>query len=1045
MYSLSDLSLPILEVNDLGILSKTGDFTVCFQVTKPSLYSLSAAQHEAIHQSWVKALRTLPFGTILHMQDMFFESEDESQVQMGRDSMLAEASDEHFIRRVRWNHVSYCYLTRRAPGRKPSSSALSTLLKGNLVPESVLRPDDVKTFVDQCEQFRAILKDSGFIQLRRLSAEELIGKDGCHGVLEQYLYCRPCECDTCGDIAFEEDIRIHDRACAIYTLADAELLPEQCSPYSRYEPYSTSATLFPIGFTTGLGPLLDAYHIYNQYIFLDDPAKTLAVMEARRRRLKNLSGNSRENAVSSEAIAKFLQEAAEGNRMPVKAHFNVIAWDYDPDEIKNLKRKLTAAITRMGAIPHLETVGAPQIWWAGIPGNAGDFPMNDTFDTFLEQAACFLLPEMNIWTPSGLFGIRLGDRHRGLPLHVDISDEPLHKKHIGNRNKFVLGGSGSGKSFFINLLVRMYVEQGAHIVLVDVGGSYSGLCQLLEGVYYSYTEEEPIRFNPFRLELGDRPDTEKKENIKTLLLALWKQSDEAFLRSEYVALSNAIHDYYDYLVANPTIPACFNSWYEFIRDVYAPELAKEKVKVTDFDIDNFLYVLRPYYKGGEYDYLLNAMDQPNLLEERLIIFELDNIKDHPILFPVVTIIIMEVFLSKIRNLNGIRKAIIIEEAWKAIAREGMGEYIKYLFRTVRKFFGEAIVVTQDIEDIVSSPIVKNTIINNADCKILLDQSKFLHRFDQVQQLLGLSDSDKVMVLSLNKSNDPKHKYKEVFIGLANGPSNVYRVEVSLEEYLVYTTEQKEKKLVQKYTKQHGGDMEDGIIALAKAIRSGAVKFLLAMVLCGLFLLIPQGKANAQVLDIIGLAEAVAKKVIVAADIKVQQLQTETIALQDAEKALENSMAGGLLDDITGWVQQQENLYGEYYEELWKVKSALSTYSKVAELIQRQTQLVKDEQQAWGTVQHDPHFSTAELNQIGSIYGSIIDESSRNIQQIALVINSFVTQMDDAGRLAIIDETSKGIDHNYLDLQGFTQENTLLSLQRAKDENDLLTIKALYNL
>ena len=190
-------------------------------------------------------------------------------------------------------------------------------------------------------------------------------------------------------------------------------------------------------------------------------------------------------------------------------------------------------------------------------------------------------------------------------------------------------------------------------------------------------------------------------------------------------------------------------------------------------------MLRPYYRGGEFDYLLNATENLDLLKERFIVFELDNIKDHPILFPVVTIIIMEVFISKMRKLKGIRKIILIEEAWKAIAKEGMAEYIKYLFKTVRKFFGEAIVVTQEVEDIISSPVVKQAIINNSDCKILLDQSKYQNKFDQIQDLLGLTEKEKALVLSVNKANDPAKKYKEVFISLGGILSKVYRTEVSI--------------------------------------------------------------------------------------------------------------------------------------------------------------------------------------------------------------------------------------------------------------------------
>jgi len=339
----------------------------------------------------------------------------------------------------------------------------------------------------------------------------------------------------------------------------------------------------------------------------------------------------------------------------------------------------------------------------------------------------------------------------------------------------------------------------------------------VKGYYFTYSETKPIKFNPFYIGEGDALDTEKKESIKTLLLALWKKDNESFNRSEYVALSNALQLYFDKLETDKKIFPCFNTFYEFLKTDFVEKLKGDNVKDKDFDVSNFLYVLRPYYKDGEFDYLLNADENLDLLQQRFIVFELDNIKDHPILFPVVTIIIMEVFISKMRKLKGIRKIILIEEAWKAIAKEGMAEYIKYLFKTVRKFFGEAIVVTQEVEDIISSPVVKQAIINNSDCKILLDQSKYQNKFDQIQELLGLTEKEKALVLSINKANDPTKKYKEVFISLGGVLSKVYRTEVSPEEYLAYTTEEKEKVRVNAYAQMFGGDMEKGIKALANEI------------------------------------------------------------------------------------------------------------------------------------------------------------------------------------------------------------------------------------
>jgi len=337
----------------------------------------------------------------------------------------------------------------------------------------------------------------------------------------------------------------------------------------------------------------------------------------------------------------------------------------------------------------------------------------------------------------------------------------------------------------------------------------------VNGYYFTYSETKPIKFNPFNIVAGDVLDTEKKESIKTLLLALWKKDNETYNRSEYVALSNALQLYFEKLDKVSDLFPCFNTFYEFLRDEFVEVLKEDKVKDKDFDVSNFLYVLRPYYKGGEFDYLLNATENLDLLHQRFIVFELDNIKDHPILFPVVTIIIMEVFISKMRKLKGIRKMILIEEAWKAIAKEGMAEYIKYLFKTVRKFYGEAIVVTQDIEDIISSPVVKQSIINNSDCKILLDQSKYQNKFDQIQELLGLTEKEKALVLSINKANDPAKKYKEVFISLGGMLSKVYRTEVSPEEYLAYTTEEKEKMKVQQAAEMFGGDIEKGIASLTR--------------------------------------------------------------------------------------------------------------------------------------------------------------------------------------------------------------------------------------
>jgi len=812
--------LPILGVEHDCILSKQGDITLVFKAELPEIFTLSDQEYEAFHQAWVKAIKILPKMSIFHKQDWFIDSRYAPDFTKEDTTFLTLSSERFFNERPFLDHSCYILLTKKPAGRKPATSLFSNLLRRSIVPEQTLKPQLLQDFLDSAGQFKRILEDSGFVQLTRLKNDELQSHSRKMGLIERYC-CLSEKNDELllKDIAFQDGLQIGNQHSQLYTLGDAADLPALCGSRINFDRYSTDKTKFSIGFASTLGQLLPCNHIYNQYIFIEDTQKTMQKLESKRLRLQSLSAYSRENTIARDATNDFLNEAISQQRLPVKAHFNVQVWTSNKEELKDLKNLVSSALAQMDAVAKQETLGAAQIFWAGIPGNEADFPMNDTFDTFAEQASCFLNLETNYRSSLSPVGIRLGDRLTGKPVHVDISDEPIKKGICTNRNKFILGPSGSGKSFFTNHMVRSYYEQGTHIVLVDVGHSYKGLCDMVNGYYFTYDEKNPIRFNPFYIGEGDSLDTEKKESIKTLLLALWKKDNETFNRSEYVALSNALQLYYEKLDKDDSLFPCFNTFYDFLRDEFVAILTNDKVKEKDFDVNNFLYVLRPYYDGGEFDYLLNATENLELLTERFIVFELDNIKDHPILFPVVTIIIMEVFISKMRKLKGIRKMILIEEAWKAIAKEGMAEYIKYLFKTVRKFFGEAIVVTQEVEDIISSPVVKQAIINNSDCKILLDQSKYQNKFEQIQELLGLTEKEKALILSVNKANDPTKKYKEVFISLGGMLSKVYRTEVSPEEYFAYTTEETEKVKVTQYAKKYG-DVRKGIAALVADMKAG---------------------------------------------------------------------------------------------------------------------------------------------------------------------------------------------------------------------------------
>lgn len=806
---------PIYKVEHNCIVSMQGDLTVVFKVDHADIFTLGSADYEVGHHTWVKAIKTLPFGTVLHKQDTFYKKLHRANMDASQ-SFLTLAGEKAFEGRAYLDHTCYLMITKKPEDRRTATSGYSGLMRKSIAPRQTTSPALFADFMEKVGAFERILADSGLFSLRQLTGDELAGTTGKIGIIESYCSLLGTgERPLLRDVHLKDEIRIGENHCQLFSLADVEDLPSLCGSRVNYDKYSTDKSKFSLGFAANLGLLLDCNHRYNQFLFIGDPQKTIKELEAKKLRLHSLSAYSRENAVSRDAVNDFLNEVVAAGRLPIKAHFNVMAWTSDKTELQEIRNKVSSAMAGMDAVVRQETDGASQIWWAGIPGNAADFPVNDTFDTFVEQASCFLNMESN--AKSDGIGIRFGDRSFGRPVYVDLFDQPMKTGLVTNRNLFICGGSGAGKSMACNHMLRTLYDEGTHCVTIDIGGSYKGLCDLVGGYYFSYTEENPIKFNPFFIGTDDVLDIEKKESLKTLLLALWKRDGEHFSRSEYVAISGAITLYYEYLAENPSVFPGFNSFYDFLMLEYMQVMENGKVKEKDFDLGNLLYVLNPYYKGGEFDYLLNATENLDLLNERFIVFELDNIRSHEVLFPVVTIIIMEMFISKMRKLKGQRKILAIDEAWVAIAKTGMSHFIKYLFKTVRKFNGIAALITQEVDDLISSPIIKETVINLSDTKILLDMRKFMNKFDKLQETLGLSDKAKALLLSVNKANEKGKNYREVFIDQGGQKLSVYRNELSVAEYLAYTTEESEKLRVMEYAEKYGS-MEKGITILAEELR-----------------------------------------------------------------------------------------------------------------------------------------------------------------------------------------------------------------------------------
>ena len=683
---------PLLAVENGCIVSKDADVTVAFKVELPELFTVTSNEYEAIHSAWHKAVKVLPDFSIVHKQDFFIEEKYQPEIDKDELSFLSRSFERHFNERPFLNHFCYLFLTKTTKMRSRQESTFSTLCKGKIIPKEIEDKETVTKFLEAVGQFERIMNDCGFITLRRLWADEIVGTETTAGIVEKYFALSQNDTTVLKDISLNpEEMRIGDDFLCLHTLSDVEDLPGNVGTDSRYERLSTDRSDCRLSFAAPVGVLLTCNHCYNQYIFIDDHAESLKRFEQTARNMQSLSRYSRSNQINREWIEEYLNEAHSKGLVSVRCHCNVMAWSDDREELKHIKNDVGSQLALMECKPRHNTTDVPTLFWAGIPGNEGDFPFEESFYTFIPQALCFFTEETNYKSSLSPFGIKMVDRVTGRPLHLDISDLPMKKGVITNRNKFILGPSGSGKSFFMNHLVRQYYEQNSHIVLVDTGNSYQGLCEMIhrktkgaDGIYYTYSEEKPISFNPFFTD-DYKFNVEKKDSIKTLLLTLWKSEDDKITKTESGELGSAVSAYVKKIQQDRSIVPCFDTFYEYMLNDYRAELEKRDIKVSreDFNIDNFLTTLRQYYKGGRFDFLLNSRENIDLLHKRFIVFEIDSIKDNAELFPVVVIIIMEAFINKMRRLKGIRKLLIVEEAWKALTTENMANYLKYMCAPVK--------------------------------------------------------------------------------------------------------------------------------------------------------------------------------------------------------------------------------------------------------------------------------------------------------------------------------------------------------------------------
>jgi len=426
---------PLLSVENDVIVSKDADVTVAFRVELPELYTVTSTEYEAIHSAWVKAMKVLPDYSIVHKQDIFISENYKPDTDREDISFLSRSFERHFNERPFLNHTCYLFLTKTTKERSRTQSNFNSLCRGFIVPKEIKDREAVAKFIEAVGQFASIMNESGFVRLHRLTTDEIVGTGQTAGIVEKYFSLSQTDTTTLKDMSLGADeMRIGDNILCLHTLSDVEDLPGNVTTDIRYEKLSTDRSDCRLSFASPVGLLLPCNHILNQYVFIDDSAANLQKFEKMAKNMHSLSRYSRSNQINKEWIDEYLNEAHSFGLTSVRCHCNVMAWSDDREELKRIKNEVGSQLALMECKPRHNTVDTPTLFWAGIPGNAADFPAEESFYTFIEQAVCFFAEETNYKNSPSPFGIKMVDRLTGKPLHVDISDLPMKRGVTTNRN-----------------------------------------------------------------------------------------------------------------------------------------------------------------------------------------------------------------------------------------------------------------------------------------------------------------------------------------------------------------------------------------------------------------------------------------------------------------------------------------------------------------------------------------------------------------------------------------------------------------------------------
>ena len=792
---------PLMSICDGFMISKRGDITLGWEVSLPELFSLTENEHDDLISSFASAVGLLDPWMMVHRQDIFLYQEYERS---DAEGFLSESFERHFDGRTHLVHRQFLFLTISCK-ESVSKGVSSSGLFGIKTPSGEALKSSASRLLSKAEEFASVLGGKGYIRLERLSDQTLLGIIGTHMRLGSRQSTMLSDFKM-----FPDKVSSTDRSMWAFAISNSSSLPSLLEPSRKVDSLSSSAAQLHSSLGSTIGPLMNCEHTINSYILTLPQGETLSEMDARRRRMLSMSRNA-ENKNNAEQLEAYIDQVHKEKLITVKTHTNILVWD-GHENLQQVKGRVSAALAGIGISCVQDIYDTPVLWYASFPGAACEIGSENLMLMELGSALCLGVNESY---EKGIAGglLKLCDRTRNIPLEIDIQRKAHEAGLIDNYNAFILGGSGTGKSFFTNFFVRSCYDAGQTVFIIDVGDSYEGLCAVIreesggkDGIYHTWDMNNPLSFDAF---LGFeqwtdmsgtlRQDSDGLNFLLSFLQTLWSPQGGWSADTSNI-LKQMIRDFR--IAWNKSERPVFDDLRNFLIEVIMPKMESDngylcgeiRVVSSRFDISGFVLAMGDYASGGAFGFLLNDRNPKDLFSSRFTVFEVEKLAavNDSKFYSLCILCIMNSFNAKMRSQDGM-KVMVIEEAWKAIANETMAPYLTGLWKTARKYSTSAVVVTQQITDIMTSSVINDTILQNSSVRILLDQSNNLNNFDQIKTLLGLSDHQKAMVLSMNRSNNPRYRYREVFIALGDRRCGVYATEVSPQEAVAYESSKEKKK------------------------------------------------------------------------------------------------------------------------------------------------------------------------------------------------------------------------------------------------------------